>query len=178
MKPLILRVRFLIISALLTSGFISPGNPDSNRESDLFRILRSRDANEIIYKIRFDQTGQPDRSDPIEIHWLKRTDNDKVEPLTRIQNRYAYGIRVLDDIDKKDEIYFKFVSYDKRTFILKRNGEKRYRVFTISADKEIEISRIFVQIDGGSYWLPSISKVELHGIEAATGNLAMETIKP
>jgi hypothetical protein len=168
----------LIISSLLTSGFFSPGIPDSNRESDLFRILRSRDANEIIYKIKFDQTGRPDRSDPIEIHWLKRTDNNKVEPLTRIQNRYAYGIRVLDIADKKDEIYFKFVSYDKRTFVLKKNGENNYKVFTLSGEKEVEVSRIFIQIDGGSFWLPTISRVELHSKEPGSGKLAMETINP
>jgi len=56
--------------------------------------------------------------------------------------------------------------------------ENCYKVFAVSGENEVEVSRIFIQIDGGSFWLPAISKVELHGIEAATGNLAIETINP
>jgi hypothetical protein len=178
MRTLIIRILLLICTTSVSYGDSITGNPDSNREYDLFRIGRSRDANEIIYKIKFDQTGQPDKSDPIEIHWIKRTNSNKVEPLTWIQKKYAYGIKILNESKKEDEINFQFVSYDKRTFILKKNVENCYKVFTVSGEEEVEVSRIFIQIDGGSFWLPAISRVELHGIEAATRNLAVETIKP
>ncbi len=178
MKLLTIKILLLILTTTISYGSLSSGNSDKNNEYDLFKIGRSRDTNEIIYSIKFDQTGQPDKTDPIEIHWIKRTNNNKVEPLTWIQKKYAYGIKILNYLKEEDEIYFQFVSYDKRTFILKKNVENCYKVFTLSGEKEVEVSRIFIQIDGGSFWLPAISKVELHGIEAATGNLAMETIKP
>ncbi|OFY61090.1 MAG: hypothetical protein A2X04_00535 [Bacteroidetes bacterium GWF2_41_9] len=168
----------LIFTAPVSYGFINSENSYNNWEYDLFKIGRSRDANEIIYSINFDQPGHPDKSDPIEIHWIKRTNNNKVEPLTWIQKKYAYGIKFLNELKKEDEIYFQFVSYDKRTFILKKNVENCYKVFTISGEKEVEVSRIFIEINGGSFWLPTVSRVELHGKEPGTGNLAMETINP
>ena len=178
MKPFKIIIMLLIFIAPVSYGFKNSGNSDNNREYDLFKIGRSRDANEIIYSINFDHTGHPDKSDPIDIHWIKRTNNNHVEPLTRIQKKFAYGIKILNENNTEKEIYFQFVSYNKRTFILKRNEENCYKVYTISGDKEIEVSRIFVQIDGGSFWLPTISKVELHGKEPGTGILAMETINP
>ena len=178
MKLLIIKILFLICTSTISYGFMNSENSDSNDKFDLFKIGRSRDPNEIIYSINFDHFGKPDKSNPIEIHWIKRTKSNQIEPLTRIQNRFAYGIRVLNESTSENEIYFQFVSYDKRTFILKKNIENNYKVYTISGDKEIEVSRIFIQIDGGSFWLPTISRVELHGIEPSTGNLAMETINP
>jgi hypothetical protein len=178
MKTLLIIVMLLIYIAPGSYGSVTQDNSDNSREYDLFKIGRSRDTNEIIYSINFDQTGQPDKTDPIEIHWIKRTNNNKVEPLTWIQKKYAYGIKIINDLIKEDEIYFQLVSYDKRTFILKKNEEDCYKVYTVSGNKEIEVSRIFVQIDGGSFWLPIISRVELHGREHSTGQFAMLTINP
>ncbi|HUX56405.1 MAG TPA: DUF4833 domain-containing protein [Bacteroidales bacterium] len=154
MRPLIIRVLLLIIVAAVSSGFITSGDPGSNREYDLFKIGSSRDANEIIYAINFDQTGQPDKSEPIEIHWIKRTRNNRVEPLTWIQKKYAYGIRILNESNNDNELYFQFVSYNKRTFTLNKTSENSYKVFTVFENKQIEVTRIFIQIDGRRFWLP------------------------
>jgi hypothetical protein len=178
MKTLIIGVMLLIFIAPGSYGSVAPGNSDNNREYDLFKIGRSRDPNEILYSVNFDQTGKPDKSNPIEIYWIKRTNNNKVEPLTWIQSKYAYGIKIINELKNEDEIYFQFVSYDKRTFILKKNEENCYKVFTVSGGREVEVSRIFIQIDGGSFWLPYVSRVELHIKEPGSGKLAMETINP
>lgn len=178
MKLLTIKILLLIFTTTISYGSMFSGNSEKNNKYDLFKIVRSRDTNEIIYSIKFDQTGQPDKTDPIEIHWIKRTNNNKVEPLTWIQKKYAYGVKILNDLKKEDDIYFQFVSYDKRTFILKKNVENCYKVFTLSGEKEVEVSRIFIQIDGGSFWLPTISRVELHSKEPGSGKLAMETINP
>jgi hypothetical protein len=178
MKLLIIGIALMAGISSISYGSINYGHSESNKDHSLFKIGRSRDANEIIYSINFDQSGKPDKSNPIEIHWIKKTNNNKIEPLTWIQKKYAYGIKVLNEYNIENEIYFQFVSYDKRTFILKKEDDDSFKVFTFSGNKEIEVSRIFVQIDGGSFWLPSISRVELHGIEPGTGNLAMEIINP
>jgi len=178
MKTLLFIKMLLILLVSEIYGSVSAGNSDNNREYGLFKIGRSRDPNEIIYSLNFDQAGKPDKSNPIEIYWIKRTNNNKVEPLTWIQSKYAYGIKIINELKNEDEIYFQFVSYDKRTFILKKNEENCYKVFTVSGGREVEVSSIFIQIDGGSFWLPYVSRVELHIKEPGSGKLAMETINP
>jgi len=126
----------------------------------LFKIGRSRDANEIYYTLKLDDNGRLDPKNPISIYWIKRSDGNKTEPLTWIQNKYAYGLNFSSVTDSESE--FQFVSYKKMTFHLKKNEDGLFKVFTFAGDKEIELNSIFIQIDGGSFWLPTISRVELH----------------
>ena len=178
MKLQISIIILLILSFTISSGFIKPGDSNSNIDTHLFKIGRNRDANEILYDINLNQSGEPDISDPIKIYWIKRTRDNRIDPLTWIQNKYAYGIKVISVSNNENEIDFQFVSYDKRTFTLKKTDKNNYKVFTVLGLKEIEITRIFVHIEGGSFWLPSVSSVELHGIESKSGETILENIIP
>ena len=175
---------YSILIASISVGFDHPAMPDSNERYHLFKIGRSRDANEIMYDINLDKTGKPDNVNPITIYWVKKTDKNRVKPLTWIQNNFAYGLKLLGQETSHPDngfdcaIDFQFVSYDKRNFALKKDRNDQYKVFTLSKGKEIEVNRIFVQIDGGSFWVPSISSVELHGMDVQTGKKVIETIHP
>ncbi|NJK96379.1 MAG: DUF4833 domain-containing protein [Bacteroidales bacterium] len=108
--------------------------------------------------------------------WVKN--NNRIEPLTWIQSKYAYGIKILNSDISGNSWKFQFVSYAKRTFQLRRTSYNRLKVFTILKNKEIEVTRIFVQIDGGSFWVPSIPFVKLTGVETQTGKEITEIIYP
>ncbi len=170
----------LLILAIFTSfGFKYSGEAETITGYHLFKIGRSRDANEIIYDINIDKNGKPVNSDPLNIYWVKKTKNNKVEPLTWIQKKFAYGIKILDpESQNNNEWNFRFVSYAKRTFKLKKTAGNRYKVFTTLKNKEIEVTRIFVQIDGGSFWVPSITYVKLFGIDTQSNTKIAETIIP
>lgn len=174
------KILWLLPAAVAFSfGFNYPEAGVDDSGSHLFKIGRSRDANEILYDLNIDHTGRPDPLNPISIYWIKRTKNNTIEPLTGIQRRLAYGIKILDQQNSPEiEWNFQFVSYSKRTFKPKQTSESTFKVFTLSSGKEIEVERIFVQIDGGSFRVPSISKVELHGVEPSTGVKVLETIQP
>jgi len=173
----IIGILILVISA--SFGFKYTREVETNTGYHLFKIGRSKDANEIIYDINFDENGKPVNSDPLNIYWVKKTKNNKIEPLTWIQKKFAYGIKILDPgIRNNNEWHFQFVSYAKRTFKLKQTDGNRYKVFTTLNEKEIEVTRIFVQIDGGSFWVPSISYVMLFGIESSTNTKIAEAIIP
>jgi hypothetical protein len=167
-----------VIIWIMSSSFIV--NEKTDYESQLlFKINRSRDSNEICYAININQNGSVNTENPIRPFWIKKTENNKIEPLTWIQNHYAYGIKVLDsEVRQKNAWQFQFVSYAKRTFELRHLGNNRFKVFTILNNKEIEVTRIFVQIDGGSFWVPSVPYVKLIGFEPLTGKEITETIKP
>jgi len=174
----------LILIASVSVGFNLPAVTESTEHSHLFRIGRSRDANEIMYDLNLNKSGKPDNANPITIYWVKNADKNRIKPLTWIQNKFAYGLRLLipktsrvnDDLDCV--IDFQFVSYDKRDFTLKKGRKGQYKVFTLSKGQEVEVSRIFIKIDGGSFWAPAISRVELHGIEVQSGKKITETIHP
>jgi len=176
-------ITILALSATVSFGFDYPMIPKDNNRHNLFKIERNRDANEIMYDLNFDSRGYLDQINPINIYWIKKTENNHLEPLTWVQNSYAYGINILDkesSIASKynDRVDFQFVSYNKRTFTIKKDALGNYKAFTSSKGKEIEVTRIYVQIDGGSFWVPFVSRVELQGKDISTGKIIIETIYP
>jgi len=145
----------------------------------LFTIERSRDADKIIYELNLDESGLVIKSNPIKIKWIRNTDHQKIEPLTIIQQQYSYGIRFLDqDLNIENEWHFQFVSYSKRTFILKQSENSSYKVFTKIDNKEVELNRIYIQFKNRSFWFPSISAVKIYGKLESSDNWLAEVVIP
>ena len=168
---------FLIVSWFNTSAIIVPETVEENRGKLLFRIERSRDPDEIWYTVNLNQNGALNEDMPVKAFWVRKNENKKIEPLTRIQKRFGYGIRTLDSENSKDnEWHFQLAAYKHKIFILKRSGDFDYKVFTLSGGKEIEVERIFVEFDGGGFLTPNIAEVKLTGIDLKTGREITEII--
>lgn len=167
----------VIISVFLINGFLvrADGFNDSDN-STLFKIGRSKDANEIFYKLKTTPDGTLDLEEPIKIYWIKNTKNGRTEPLTKIQQHFAYGLKFLEIAPEKAE--FQFVSYSKRTLKLRKNNSGNFGVFTVLDGVEVELERVFIQIDGGTFWFPKITRVEVHAKNNVANQLVVEIIKP
>ena len=173
------RLFWLIIPVTISMGYTNIPIPDNGHDNFLFSIERSLDPNEVIYEINLDRNGNLQESNPIKIHWLKKTNNNKTEPLTLIQRRYAYGLIFLDSINMHEKEWsFQFVSYPKRTFILKKTADESFKVYTVVENQEVLVKRIFVNFNNKNYWFPSISAVELHGQNVSSGQMIAEIVKP
>lgn len=172
MRKMILFI-ILAIIVLHKSEAADFGHGENN---SLFKIGRSKDANEIFYVVRTTSKGSLDLSDPVQIYWKKFTKNGVIEPLTRIQCAFAYGLNFLSRSTERAD--FQFVSYSKRTFSVRKTRDGRFRVFTTANGAEVEVERLFIQIDGGTFWFPKISRVELHARIPEVGVPVVEIIKP
>jgi hypothetical protein len=173
MKKNLTYIFTLFCYVLLTSSVYMQNTTDG---VNLFTIERNRDANQIFYNIHTTSDNLLDVNKPINIYWVKHTDNSKIEPLTWVQNKYAYGINYTSI--SESEVHFQFVSYAKRTMLLKKGSDGSYHVFTTVNGKEVILNKIFVQIDGGTFWFPKIPKVELHVQDPISKQRLIEIIKP
>lgn len=171
MKKIILNIAIVIFSLIFFSSF---ENPVENYT--LFKIGRTKDANEIFYTINLSKNGNLDSENPISVFWLKKTNGNKTEPLTWVQKKYAYGLKIIEK--SEESAIFQFVSYNKRTFELKKNREGKFKVYTLSGDKLVEVNQIYIHLDGGSFWFPIISQVDLISNNPLTKEKVIETIKP
>ena len=140
----------------------------------LFVIERSKDSNQVLYKINL-KNGGLNTEEPIEVCWLKREERNQKEPLSWIQKKYAYGVNILSS--DSEMAVFQFVSYKKQDFIVKKDGAGFFRVFTEMNHKKIQVKKIFVQITGGSFWSPKIPRIDLMGIELNTNKAIIETLE-
>jgi len=156
--------------------FFNPVDISTVGAQTLFKIGRSKDINEIFYKVNTDKNGGLIKANPIDIYWIKYTDNNKREPLNRIQQNYAYGLKYISVT--AESAVFQFVSYGKRNLVLKKNTKGLFKVYTVSGKSEVELQRIYVQMAGGSFWNPVIKQVELYTINAVTQKVQVEIITP
>jgi hypothetical protein len=169
--------RTLIMSALLIFGFLSEAS-DFGKSNNLalFKVCRSKDANEIFYSVNTSKDGRLNLAEPIKIFWVKCTKSGQTEPLTKIQERYSYGLKYIKV--SPDSVDFHFVSFPERTLKLRKNNSGNYCVFTNVNGKEVELEQVFIKFDGGTFLMPKIARVELHAKNLDTSNLVVEIIEP
>lgn len=166
----------ILISSLFLFSFSPKENKSDVHSNALFKIERSKDANEIFYELRTLPNNSLDKENPINIYWVRNTEGGKTKPLTWIQQHYAYGLEFT--FSTQQNAKFHFVSYDKKDFTLKKDVEGNFKVFTVKDKKEVIVNRIFIQIDGGTFWFPTISRVELHTTDPITNIDEVEIINP
>ena len=166
---------FIIMSTLVSTAFIYPGGSyDTTENNKLFKIDRSRDPDVIMYDVNLNSRGELDKSSPINIYWIKNTEKGIIEPLTGIQKKFGYGLKFLSITD--DMADFQFVSYIERVFKLRKTANKKFKVFTVLNNNEVEVRRLYIQFEDKSFWFPSISKIEIYGIDANNGDPVHESI--
>ena len=101
MKRIALNIFMILIIGITLTGFKVV---DDNKP--LFSIGRSKDANEIIYSLNIEKGNKLNFQAPIQVFWLKRTENNKREPLTWIQQKFSYGVVYLEKNDSYAKFHF------------------------------------------------------------------------
>ncbi len=173
------KIKFWLILSVLwfgISAFTVPENMHEAENQTLFKIGRSKDINEIWYTPNINENGTINQENPVNVFWVKKNEQNKTEPLSLIQKKYAYGIKYLKIT--KDQAVFQFVSYSKRNFTLKKNSKGDYRVFYSQKGRELELSKIYIQITGGSFWFPKIKQVEIYYTNPENQKTEVEILIP
>lgn len=144
-----------------------------NIDNMLFYIQRDPNVNTAIYAINYQENGKIDKSNPIKAYWVRYAEKGEKKDLSYIQRKFAYGIesKSLDN----EEFEFQFVSYKKLPLTLKKIGsDQKYHVFVSVNQKRIQVEKIFVRIEGGSFWLPNVKYAEVTGIDASSNKTITE----
>ncbi|OXA74325.1 DUF4833 domain-containing protein [Flavobacterium aquidurense] len=144
-----------------------------NIDNMLFYIQRDPNVNTAIYAINYQENGKIDKSNPIKAYWVRYAEKGEKKDFSYIQRKFAYGIesKSLDN----EEFEFQFVSYKKLPLTLKKIGsDQKYHVFVSVNQKRIQVEKIFVRIEGGSFWLPNVKYAEVTGIDASSNKTITE----
>jgi hypothetical protein len=137
----------------------------------LFYVQRTFNTNTIIYELNLNSKGELNTQDPFNIHWINYASDNSSEGLNYIQRKYAYGLEVkLLDAEKQTYV-FNFVSYKKKKlYLMKSPIDNKYHVFSDINNRLVALDRIFIQIEGGSFWVPHIVYIEVSGTDIAKNN--------
>jgi hypothetical protein len=142
----------------------------------LFYLQRNSNTNTVVYQLNLDEGGHVNRKEPVHVFWIRYEEGGEPRELSFIQRRFAYGLKVRQT--SPDSYELRFVSYTKFPLYLTRQaGEDRYRVYVTIGRRRAVLHRIYLRIEGGSFWMPNVKYVELRGVDAATGADLVERVK-
>jgi hypothetical protein len=149
--------------------------PNANR---LFYLQRSPNINALSYDINIDQkTGRPDEDSPVHIYWLRYAEgHGEPAELSYMQRKFAYGVS--SKAMGNDRYDIRIMSYKKFPLTLMKAADGKYHIFATLGKKEILLQKVFIQIEGGSFWLPNVNFVEMKGTDPVTGKEVTERFKP
>ena len=151
---------------------VPTGNPNQ-----LFYLQRTSNTNTIVCELNFNAKGQLDEETPVHVFWIRYTEGGVRKELNYIQRVFAYGIK--SQLQENGTYKLHFVSYKKQTLLLMRSPkDNKYHVYTNINKKEALLNRIFLKVEGGTFWAPNVVYMELKGLDASTGKEVVERFKP
>jgi hypothetical protein len=137
-----------------------------NNPYQLFYLQRQPNTNTIVVDLNV-INGKVNVDKPVNVYWIRYQEDGRKAKLNFIQKEFAYGIQSKKIADGKYDL--NFVSYKKMKFRLERGANNIWQVFsTLSNGSRIILRRIYLHVNGGSFWKPNIEYVELKGSEAGT----------
>lgn len=151
--------------------------PVPKGENLLFFLQRTKDANTVIYELNFKSDGLLDPENPVKTSWIRYTENGRRKELNAIEEKFAYG--VLSRSSGDDEYDIRLAAYKKIPLLLKRSAtDNKYHVFLTCGEKESLLTRVFVQVNGGSFWNPKVDYIDLTAKDISTGREFVHRINP
>jgi hypothetical protein len=150
-----------------------------NKDILLFYIQLSENHNIIVYDVNYNPDKTINEQEPLHTYWIRYSENGQSKELTYFQRHLVYGLET-KLIDKEKQAYIvKFVSYKKRKiYINKTETDFKHNAYMDIQGKISLLSKIFIQVEPGTFGLPTVKYVELHGKEIATNKAVMERIVP
>jgi hypothetical protein len=176
MKLFILNLVFFYNFCGLNSNAFTHKKDLINVSSPILKIARSIDKNEVHYFINVDKDNNLSKNEPITMLWKNHKNNGSYEKLNWIKKKYGYGLKFFNQ--KKDYVEFQFVSSKIKSFILKKNAKGDFGIFTNSSSATIELKQIFIHMEGGGFWTPNVTKIDLIGNREIDNTDIIETFKP
>jgi len=145
--------------------------------NQLFYLQRDPNTNTIICQLNVDKHGVVNKDQPVNVFWIRYGDKGEKKELSYIQRKFAYGI-----ISKNlgnDQFELRFTSHKKLPMYLNKSAvDKKYHVFATINNKKMQLERIFLRIEGGTFWFPNVKYVEIKGFDASEpSKVLVERIK-
>ena len=139
--------------------------------NQLFYLQRTPDDNTVVYQLNY-KDGILNNEEPVNAYWIRYAEQGQQISLTTLQWHFAYGLKAKKGTG--DSYSLAFLADRDRTMTLRRNAAGRYGVYITLNQKDVLLKKIYLKINGGSFWSPNIEYAEFTGSDAETGAVVSE----
>jgi hypothetical protein len=158
----------ILMFVIFSSGAEGGGPVQGER---LFRITRNKNNNIVCYDVRC-KNGKLDKDDPVSVYWVIPSKGNKLEDLTFMESRKAYGISVAKSYGQ-DSVDITLNAAERPLRVTVRNG--RWVALSTMDSREVAIDSVYVMADESST-MPTVRWVEVMGRTPATGESVLKKI--
>jgi Domain of unknown function (DUF4833) len=145
--------------------------------NQLFYLQRDPNTNTVIYQLNVDRAGRLNEDEPVNVFWLRYDEHGERKDLNFIQRKFAYGLSAEKLATDKYEL--KFAAYGKvRFYLLRSPTDKALHVYATINGRQLQLERVFLRIEGGTFWVPNVKYIEFKGLNTATRQPAVERVLP
>lgn len=171
----------LLLAGLPFASQAAPGGNDSlpvptGNPKQLFYLQRTPNSNTIVCELNTNDKGELDEDNPVHVFWIRYTEQGQRQELNFIQRTFAYGIKSKNLGPQKWQLHF--VCYKKyNMYLMKAPNDGKYHAYGYIQNKLVIVNRMYIKVNGGSFWNPNVEYVQLDGLDPVTNTLMMERIK-
>ena len=141
----------------------------------LFFLQRTPDANTVIYELNFKDDGAIDDRNPVKGSWIRYADNGKCKDLTSIEKQFAYGVK--SKALGNDQFEIRLAAYKNiPIYLFKAHADQKYYIYIKDEGKNLLLKRVFVKVNGGSFWFPKVAYIDLFTVHSETGKEFLKRI--
>ena len=179
LRPLAIKLALLIAALLITQALaaqepISLDLPTPKGKNLLFFLQRTPDANTVIYEVNYNSEGKVDSKAPVKGSWIRYEEKEKCKELTSIEKKFAYGVKC--KTIGVDAYEIRLAAYQKMPMYLLKSPDQQFRMYIKDEGKNLLLKRVFVKVNGGSFWFPKVQYIDLFTVHCETGIEMMKRI--
>lgn len=142
----------------------------------VFFIQRSINANTVVYEARQRADGTLDPQQPIHGYWLRYASSGERRALNFVEENFAYGVRAEPD-GQPGTWSVRFAAYGARDMRLRLDANGRPALVGEIAGRSARLVSTYLHVREGRFW-PSVTAVDVYGVDLATGAALHERIVP
>jgi len=149
--------------------------PTPKSKNLLFFLQRTPDANTVIYELNLKENGVIDNRNPVKGSWIRYAENGACKALSGIEQQFAYGVKC--KALGNDEYEIRLAAYQKMPmYLLKSVTDQKYNMYIKDDGKNLLLKRVFVKVNGGSFWFPKVAYIDLFTVHSETGKEILKRI--
>ncbi|WP_316839616.1 DUF4833 domain-containing protein [Pedobacter gandavensis] len=142
--------------------------PVPNGKNLLFFLQRTPDANTVVYELNYKADGLLDPKAPVKGSWVRYEEQGRLKPLSNIEEKFAYGLKSKALGNETYEI--RLAAYQKMPmYLIKSETDQKYHIYIKDEGRNHLLKRVFVKVNGGSFWFPKVVYIDLITTNSETG---------
>lgn len=167
-KLTIFLLLFLLSQVAIAQENKSTTLPTPKGKDLLFFLQRTPDVNTVIYELNYKADGTIDCKAPVKGSWLRYAEGGDYKNLSSFEKKFAYGVKCKAIGNGAFEI--RLAAYQKIVlYLLKSKEDQQYKMYIKDEGKNLLLKRVFVKINGGSFWFPKVVYIDLFTVNSDTG---------